>query len=93
MADNREVKIKVENLHKYFGHLEVLRGIDAEIHTGEVICVIGPSGSGKSTFLRCLNRLEETTNGHIFVDGEEITAPKADVNRIRRHIGDRKSVV
>ena len=85
--DNNEIKIKVNGLKKSFGKLEVLRGIDAEIHAGEVICVIGPSGSGKSTFLRCLNRLEEISGGEIIVDGESITDPKADVDKIRQHIG------
>ncbi|MBF7096765.1 amino acid ABC transporter ATP-binding protein [Alkalibacter mobilis] len=80
-------QIVVKNLHKYFGKLEVLKGIDIEINKGEVICVIGPSGSGKSTFLRCLNRLEEPTDGEIVVDGETITAPGTDINKIRRHIG------
>lgn len=65
--------IKVENLHKYFGKLEVLKGIDEHITKGEVVSVIGPSGSGKSTFLRCLNRLEEATKGKIFIEGMEIT--------------------
>ena len=87
MADKREVKISVKGLKKSFGKLQVLKGIDTEIKAGEMICVIGPSGSGKSTFLRCLNRLEEATDGEILVDGESITAPKADVNKIRRHIG------
>ena len=85
--ENNEIKIKVNGLKKSFGKLDVLRGIDAEIHAGEVICVIGPSGSGKSTFLRCLNRLEEITGGEIIVDGESITDPKANVDKIRQHIG------
>ncbi len=85
--DNNEIKIKVNGLKKSFGKLHVLRGIDAEIRAGEVICVIGPSGSGKSTFLRCLNRLEEISGGEIIVDGESITDPKADVDKIRQHIG------
>ena len=85
--DNNEIKIKVNGLKKSFGKLDVLRGIDAEIHAGEVICVIGPSGSGKSTFLRCINRLEEISGGEIIVDGESITDPKADVDKIRQHIG------
>lgn len=87
MSDNREVKISVKGLKKSFGKLQVLKGIDTEIKAGEVICVIGPSGSGKSTFLRCLNRLEEATGGEILVDGESITDKKADINKIRRHIG------
>ena len=81
------IKIKVKGLKKSFGSLHVLKGIDAEITTGEVICVIGPSGSGKSTFLRCLNRLEEATEGEILVDGESITGKNSDIDKIRRHIG------
>lgn len=82
-----EPKIIVNGLVKSFGNLEVLKGINAEIDKGEVICVIGPSGSGKSTFLRCLNLLEEPTAGEIVVDGLCITDKKADINKIRRHIG------
>ena len=82
-----EPKIRVTGLKKDFGDNHVLRGIDIDIKQGEVVCVIGPSGSGKSTFLRCLNRLEEATSGEILVDGESITDPKADVVRIRRHMG------
>ena len=69
MTTEKDVKIHVKGLKKSFGHVHVLKGIDAEIKAGEVICVIGPSGSGKSTFLRCLNRLEEATAGEILVDG------------------------
>ena len=87
MDNNNNVKIKVKGLKKSFGSLHVLKGIDAEITTGEVICVIGPSGSGKSTFLRCLNRLEEATEGEILVDGESITGKNSDIAKIRRHIG------
>ena len=83
----REAQIKVSNLHKYFGKLEVLKGINLQIQKGEVVCVIGPSGSGKSTLLRCLNRLEEPTAGEITVDNEVITDPKVDINKTRRHIG------
>ena len=79
--------ISVKNLHKYFGDNEVLRGIDYEIDKGEKIVIIGASGSGKSTFLRCLNLLEQPTSGQIFIDGEEITAKGADVDRIRRKMG------
>ncbi len=79
--------IEIQNLHKSFGDLQVLKGISETIDKGEVVVMIGPSGSGKSTFLRCLNRLEEVTEGHIFIDGEEITAPKANVNRIRQRMG------
>lgn len=73
MTTEKDVKIHVKGLKKSFGHVHVLKGIDAEIKAGEVICVIGPSGSGKSTFLRCLNRLEEATAGEILVDGQSIT--------------------
>ncbi len=79
--------ISVKNLHKSFGSNEVLRGIDYEIEKGEKIVIIGASGSGKSTFLRCLNLLEIPTSGQIFVDGEEITAPGANVDQIRRKMG------
>lgn len=87
MKQSSEPKIIVNGLVKSFGNLEVLKGINAEIDKGEVICVIGPSGSGKSTFLRCLNLLEEPTAGEIIVDGLCITDKKADINKIRRHIG------
>ncbi len=79
--------IKVENLRKSFGDLEVLKGIDEEIKDGEVVVIIGPSGSGKSTFLRCMNLLEEPTSGKIFLDDDEITAKNADVNAIRENMG------
>ena len=69
------IKVKVEKLQKSFGSLEVLKGIDLEVKEGEVVCLIGPSGSGKSTFLRCLNRLEETTAGTVIVDDNDITDP------------------
>ena len=79
--------IKVENLTKSFGELEVLKGINQEIKDGEVVVVIGPSGSGKSTFLRCLNLLEEPTSGKIFVDDEEITSNYTDINKVREEMG------
>ena len=79
--------IKVTNLHKTFDDLEVLCGINEEIHKGEVVVVIGPSGSGKSTFLRCLNLLETPNKGEIFVDDEQINAPRVDVNRVRQKMG------
>ena len=80
-------KVVVTNLHKYFDRNEVLTGIDATICEGEVVCVIGPSGSGKSTFLRCLNKLEESTNGTIIIDGFDITDKKVDINKVRENIG------
>lgn len=82
-----ETLIKIEGLQKSFGELDVLKGIDNEIKRGEVVCIIGPSGSGKSTFLRCLNRLEEPTGGHIYFEGEDITDPKTDINRHRMKMG------
>ena len=82
-----DVLIKVENLKKTFGNIEVLKGINAEIHKGDVMVVIGPSGSGKSTFLRCLNRLEEPTCGTICFEGVDITDPKVDINIHRQKIG------
>ncbi len=85
--EKREAKILVKDLHKYFGENEVLKGVNAEIDKGEVICVIGPSGSGKSTFLRCINLLEEPTSGTITVDGIEITNKKVNIDKVRRHIG------
>ena len=79
--------IKVENLHKHFGKLEVLKGIDYEIAEKEVVCVIGPSGSGKSTFLRCMNLLEEVTDGAIYIEGVKINDPKTNINEIRTEVG------
>ncbi|MDK2800928.1 MAG: arginine/lysine/histidine transport system ATP-binding protein [Clostridiales bacterium] len=79
--------IVVKNLHKYFGSLEVLKGIDEHIYKGEVVVVIGPSGSGKSTFLRCLNLLEEPTKGEIFIEGVSITDKHNDINKLREKVG------
>ena len=77
----------LDDVHKSFGSLEVLKGIDLEVAEHEVVCLIGASGSGKSTLLRCINLLESIERGRIVVEGEEITAPGIDVNRVRRHIG------
>ncbi|KPN97870.1 amino acid ABC transporter ATP-binding protein [Lysinibacillus sp. ZYM-1] len=79
--------IKIENLHKYFGKLEVLKGIDYEIQEKQVVCVIGPSGSGKSTFLRCINMLEEVTDGAIYIENVKINDPKTNINAIRAEVG------
>ena len=79
--------IEVKNLHKYFGELQVLRGIDETIKDGEVVCVIGPSGSGKSTFLRCLNLLEEPTEGKVIIDGECINEKGTDIDKVREKLG------
>lgn len=79
--------IKIKNLEKTYGDLKVLKGISTDIKEGEVISIIGPSGSGKSTFLRCINRLEEPTNGEIDIEGENIVSPKVDINKIREKVG------
>ena len=81
------IKVKVENLKKNFGSLEVLKDINMEVKEGEVVCLIGPSGSGKSTFLRCLNKLEEPTGGVIIVDDYDLMAKTSDINKIRENIG------
>ena len=70
--------IKVENIHKHFGNLHVLKGIDFSVAPGEVVCIVGPSGSGKSTMLRCLNHLERITSGKIYIDGELVDYREAD---------------
>ena len=88
MAVNQnEIKIHVEDLHKKFGKLHVLKGINTDIYEGEVVCVIGPSGSGKSTFLRCLNMLEEATDGKIVIGGQQINAKHTNINKFRENIG------
>ena len=79
--------IFVKDLHKTYGKLEVLKGVNAHIKKGECVVVIGPSGSGKSTFLRCLNKLEEATKGEIVVVGFDIMDSKTDINRMRRDVG------
>ena len=79
--------IDVKNLHKYFGSLEVLKGIDCHIDKGECVCVIGPSGSGKSTFLRCLNLLETPTKGDIVIDDMHLTEKNFDVDTMRKRVG------
>jgi polar amino acid transport system ATP-binding protein len=79
--------IRLIDLHKSFGDLEVLRGIDFRVGMGEVVCVIGASGSGKSTLLRCVNRLEEPTSGTILIEGIDITDPDTDTDAVRRKIG------
>lgn len=79
--------IIVKELHKKFGDNHVLDGVNYHIHPGEKIVVVGPSGSGKSTFLRCLNLLETPTSGEIWFDGQLITDPKTDINKVRQHMG------
>ena len=82
-----EAKVKIQNLHKSFGGLDVLHGVDLEVHEKDVLCIIGPSGSGKSTLLRCINMLEAPTAGHIEVNGHTITDKKVNLDLIRRNIG------
>ncbi len=79
--------ISIKGLHKSFGDNHVLRGVDQEIKKGEKVVIIGASGSGKSTFLRCLNLLEQPTDGHIYFDGVDITDPKNDINKLRQKMG------
>ena len=79
--------IKVENLSKNFGKLKVLKNISTTINKGEIISIIGPSGSGKSTFLRCINKLEEPTEGHIYIDDMDLMDKKTDINKIRERVG------
>ncbi len=79
--------LKIENLHKKFDDLHVLKGINMSVKKGEVVVIIGPSGSGKSTLLRCINRLEEPTSGKIILDGIDITDSKVDINKVRQRIG------
>lgn len=86
MTTNQNI-IEVKNLHKHFGKNEVLKGISTEIHKGEVVVIIGASGSGKSTFLRCMNLLEEPTDGSILFEGTDITDPKININIHRQKMG------
>ena len=79
--------INVENLSKNFGNLKVLKNISTTINKGEIISIIGPSGSGKSTFLRCINKLEEPTEGHIYIDSMDLMDKKTDINKIRERVG------
>ena len=79
--------INIENLSKNFGNLKVLKNISTTINKGEIISIIGPSGSGKSTFLRCINKLEEPTEGHIYIDDMDLMDKNTDINKIRERVG------
>ncbi len=84
MADNI---IEIKNVHKWFGRIHALNGVNLNIRRGEVVVIIGPSGSGKSTLLRCINHLETVNSGHILVDGVDLTAKTTDINAVRAEIG------
>ena len=85
--ENKEIIISTKGLKKSFEKLDVLKGIDIDIHKGDVVCIIGASGSGKSTFLRCLNLLEEPSGGNIYFDGDDLTNSKVDLNLHRQKMG------
>ncbi len=87
MMTEKQAIIRINNLHKSFGDLEVLRGVDLEVDKGEVVVILGPSGSGKSTLLRCVNRLEESSGGEIWFEDVEVTGRSVDINHVRERIG------
>ena len=82
-----EVIIDVKNLHKNYGHTEVIKGVDLTVRKGEVICIIGPSGAGKSTILRCLNGLEQASSGQIVVNGHDLGDPHVNIDQVREQVG------
>ncbi|MCL2807611.1 MAG: amino acid ABC transporter ATP-binding protein [Coriobacteriia bacterium] len=84
---NEQPVVRIIDLHKYFGSLEVLKGVDLEVSRGEVVTIMGPSGSGKSTLLRCINLLEKPTSGQVWFDDICITDPKTNINKLREHVG------
>ena len=82
-----DIMVSIQHLSKSFGDTEVLRDVNIDVKRGEVVVVLGPSGSGKSTMLRCINLLETPTGGHIYIEGEEITGPHTNVDKLREHVG------
>ena len=86
MGDS-DIMVSIQHLSKSFGPTEVLRDVNVDVKRGEVVVVLGPSGSGKSTMLRCINLLEKPTGGHIFIEGEEITGPNTNVDKLRERVG------
>lgn len=86
MFDPNEI-IVVEDLHKYFGHIEAVKGVNLRVRRGEVVVVVGPSGSGKSTVLRCINHLEVPTQGAVYIDGVHLEDKKTDINKVRAEVG------
>ena len=86
-ASNDDIMVSIQHLSKSFGDTEVLRDVNVDVKRGEVVVVLGPSGSGKSTMLRCINLLEKPTGGHIFIEGQEITGPNTNVDKLREHVG------
>lgn len=87
VTDDETNVIRIEDLHKNFGEHEVLKGVNAQVKVGQVVCVIGPSGSGKSTLLRCLNGLETMTSGNIWLGGFNLADEHVDLNEVRKHVG------
>ncbi|TLM98507.1 MAG: amino acid ABC transporter ATP-binding protein [Actinobacteria bacterium] len=86
-APEAQAVVRIKGLKKAFGDLEVLKGVDLDVHKGEVVVILGPSGSGKSTLLRCVNRLEESTGGEIWFEDVQVTDKKTNINEVREHIG------
>jgi len=86
VADS-DIMVSIQHLSKSFGETEVLRDVNVDVKRGEVVVVLGPSGSGKSTMLRCINLLETPSGGHIFIEGQEITGPNTNVDKLREHVG------
>ena len=84
---NDDIMVSIQHLSKRFGETEVLRDVNIDVRRGEVVVVLGPSGSGKSTMLRCINLLEKPTGGHIYIEGQEITGPNTNVDKLREHVG------